>query len=128
MFIFANFVQKLTLSDQSLRRCVWNPLNFIYLGCLYYGYWRKVVSKFQKFCWANIFTIAMFIFANFVQKNNFGLSHFQKVGITLPEFYLFVLLPLLRISKGSCVKAPNVPICKYFCLSNVHFGCFCTKN
>ena len=35
--------------------------------------------------------IEMFIFANFVQKVNFEESHFQNVGVRLPELLLFVL-------------------------------------
>ena len=51
----------------------------------------------------NIFRIKIFIFAIFVQKGDFEHSQFQRMGVTLIEFYLFKFysLPVLG---GSCLK------------------------
>lgn len=47
----------------------------------------------------NIFTIEMFFFANFVQKVDFDELKFQKVGVPLSEFYLFVVPVLLALGE-----------------------------
>ena len=46
--------------------------NYGFLCCLNSRNDRKAYLKRQKFRWTNIFTIKMFIFANFIQKINFG--------------------------------------------------------
>ena len=79
------------------------------------------VWKLQKFHWPNIFTIEMFIFANFVQKINFEGSQFQDVGVALSEFYLFAL-GLLRVSGENCLKTPKAPLYEYFYHWKVQFS------
>ena len=72
-----------------------------------------MILKVQKFSWANIVMIEMFIFANFVQKLNFEESHFQNVGVRLPELLLFVL-GSLRVLGESCFKATKASLDSYF--------------
>ena len=52
-------------------------------------------------------------FANFVQKVNFEESHFQNVGVRLPELLLFVL-GSLRVLGESCFKATKASLDSYF--------------
>ena len=49
----------------------------------------------------------MFIFAIFVQKFDFVQSHFQKLGVALPEIYLFQLLLFWVLGK-CCFKGAKV--------------------
>ena len=72
-----------------------------------------MILKVQKFSWANIVMIEMFIFANFVQKVNFEELHFQNVGVRLPELLLFVL-GSLRVLGESCFKATKASLDSYF--------------
>ena len=48
---------------------------------------RLICFKGIKFCWMNIFTIEMFIFANFVQNVDSERSQLQKMSVVLAEFY-----------------------------------------
>ena len=59
-----------------------------------------MILKVQKFSWANIVMIEMFIFANFVQKVNFEESHF--------------VLGSLRVLGESCFKATKASLDSYF--------------
>lgn len=68
----------------------------------------------------NIFTIEIFIFANFVQKIEFKQCQFQKMSVKIAEFSLFGLRSL-RLLGENCLKAPKVPLNKYFYHWNVHF-------
>ena len=49
----------------------------------------------------------MFIFAIFVQKFDFVQSHFQKLGVALPEIYLFQLLLFWVLGK-CCFKGAKI--------------------
>ena len=67
-----------------------------------------MVLKLQKARWTNIFTIEMFIFAEFVNKINFERIQSQRVGVALAKLFLFKLSSL-RVLENSCFKARKVP-------------------
>ena len=76
--------------------------------------------KAPKALLEEIFYHCLFIFANFVQKVNFELSQFQKMGVAAAEFHL-VQLPVLPVLRESCFKAPQVLLDKSFYHLNVQF-------
>ena len=61
----------------------------------------------------NIFTIKMFVFANYVQKINFEGTQLRMLGVSLTQSYLFVM-SLLRVLRECCFRAPKILLDKYF--------------
>ena len=61
----------------------------------------------------NIFTIKMFIFANYVQKINFEGTRLRMLGVSLTQSYLFVM-SLLWVLRECCFRAPKILLDKYF--------------
>ena len=55
----------------------------------------------------------MFHFSNFAQKIKYEQRQLQKVSVTLPEFYLFVLCLFLVLGE-SYFKAAKVRLDEYF--------------
>ena len=61
----------------------------------------------------NIFTIKMFVFANYVQKINFEGTRLRMLGVSLSQSYLFVM-SLLWVLRECCFRAPKILLDKYF--------------
>ena len=67
----------------------------------------------KKIRWTNIFTIKIIIFANFVQKIEFGLLHIQRMDVELTEFHL-CKLSLYPVLGKSYFKSTKVLLNEYF--------------
>lgn len=119
--------KKWTLRDHRLRRWTWHSLNFYDLFCVHCGYQGKVVLKLQKLCWVNIFTIEMFLFANFILEVEFEQSKFPKTKVAFYEL-LWLVLVSFWVLKESCFKSPKALLDEYFYHLDVHFCYFFYKN